>query len=171
MKRSKPAADEKYPIGSIDTVKRGFLRRFCHFTKKKGTVDAEALVKEFSGRQIDGHKVDAARVARYIRYCVNNGQFKVAKMSDPLFPLGQVVAIPGALALLEANGMDPLAFLIRHVCGDWGDLDEHDRRENELSLREGFRLLSAYNLPNAERLWIITEADRGVTTLLRPDEY
>jgi len=72
----------------------------------------------------------------------------------PLFPLGQVVATPGALALLEANGMDPLAFLNRHVCGDWGDLDENDRRENELSVREGFRILSSYNLPDGSRLWI-----------------
>ena len=78
-KRTKAAADEKYTIGNTDTVKRGFLKEFCDFTRKKGTVDAETLVKEFSGRQIDGHKVDAARVARYIRYCVNNGQFKVAK--------------------------------------------------------------------------------------------
>ncbi len=92
-------------------------------------------------------------------------------MSGPIFPLGQVVATPGALALLEANGMDPLAFLIRHVCGDWGDLDEHDRKENELSLIHGFRILSAYNLPDGERLWIITEADRSSTTLLKPDEY
>lgn len=92
-------------------------------------------------------------------------------MSDPLFPLGHVVATPGALALLEANGMGPLAFVIRHVCGDWGDLDEHDRRENELSIREGFRILSSYKLPNDERLWIITEADRSSTTLLLPDEY
>jgi hypothetical protein len=79
VKRTNPAADEKYTIGSIDTVKRGFLKEFCDFAKKKGTIDADTLVKEFSGRQIDGHKVDAARVARYIRYCVNNGQFKVAK--------------------------------------------------------------------------------------------
>jgi len=77
-KRNKPA-DEKFVIGNTDTVKRGFLLEFCDFTRKKGTVDAETLVKEFGGRQIDGHKVDAARVARYIRYCVNNGQFKVAK--------------------------------------------------------------------------------------------
>jgi len=77
-KRTKPA-NEKYTIGNTDTVKRGFLLELCDFTRKKGTVDAETLVKEFSGRQIDGHKVDAARIARYIRYCVNNGQFKVAK--------------------------------------------------------------------------------------------
>lgn len=66
-------------IGNTDTVKRGFLLEFCDFTRKKGTVDAETLVKEFSGRQIDGHKVDAARIARYIRYAVNNGQFKQSK--------------------------------------------------------------------------------------------
>ncbi|HTC49944.1 MAG TPA: hypothetical protein VK722_21655 [Candidatus Aquilonibacter sp.] len=92
-------------------------------------------------------------------------------MSGPLFSLGQVVTTPGVLALLEANGMDPLAFLIRHVCGDWGDLDEDDRKENELSVREGFRILSSYNLPNGKRFWIITEADRSATTFLLPDEY
>jgi hypothetical protein len=70
---------ERYSLGSIATVKRGFLLEFVKFVEKKGTVDAETLVKEFNGRQIDGHKVDAARIARYIRYCVNNGQFKVAK--------------------------------------------------------------------------------------------
>jgi hypothetical protein len=78
-KRTKPAADEKYTIGNTDTVKRGFLQEFCDFTKKKGTVDAAMLIAEFAGRQIDGHKIDAARVHRYIRYAVNNGQFKVAK--------------------------------------------------------------------------------------------
>ena len=77
-KRTKPA-DDKFVIGVTDTVRRGFLKEFCDFTRKKGTVDAETLVKEFSGRQIDGHKIDAARVHRYIRYAVNNGQFKTVK--------------------------------------------------------------------------------------------
>lgn len=71
--------DEKYTIGSTDTVKRGFLKEFCDFTRKKGTVDSAMLIAEFAGRQIDGHKIDAARVHRYIRYCVSNGQFKVTK--------------------------------------------------------------------------------------------
>jgi hypothetical protein len=75
----KPAEDAKYTIGSTETVKRGFLKEFCDFTRKKGTVDAAMLIAEFAGRQIDGHKIDAARVHRYIRYCVNNGQFKKAK--------------------------------------------------------------------------------------------
>jgi len=57
------------------------------------------------------------------------------------------------------------------VSGDWGDLDEEDRRENELSFREGFRLVWSYRLRTGEKLWIITEADRSVTTLLLPGEY
>ena len=59
----------------------------------------------------------------------------------------------------------------RHQAGDWGEVDEHDRQENELSLREGFRLMSVYTLPNGVKLWVITEWDRSVTTVLLPDEY
>jgi hypothetical protein len=92
-------------------------------------------------------------------------------MSDPLFPLGQVVMTPGAAAAFEASGDDPLAFLIKHVCLDPGDLDAHDIRENQLSLEQGFRILSAYRLCNQTRIWIITEGDRSVTTFLLPDEY
>lgn len=77
--RTVPPEPERYTIGSTETVRRGFLKEFCDFTRKKGTVDAAMLIAEFAGRQIDGHKIDAARVHRYIRYCVNNGQFKVAK--------------------------------------------------------------------------------------------
>jgi hypothetical protein len=60
--------------------------------------------------------------------------------------------------------------LARHVEGDWGDLCEEDKKENELSLREGFRLLSAYK-NDEHKIWIITEADRSVTTVLFPEEY
>jgi hypothetical protein len=60
--------------------------------------------------------------------------------------------------------------LARHAEGDWGDLCEEDKRENELSLREGFRLLSAYK-NDEHKIWIITEADRSVTTVLFPEEY
>jgi hypothetical protein len=62
-------------------------------------------------------------------------------------------------------------FLHRHVVCDWGDVDEHDRAENELSVREGFRLLSAYHLRDGTKIWIITEADRSSTTILLPSEY
>lgn len=89
-----------------------------------------------------------------------------------LFPLGQIVATPGALAALEKAGQTPLDFLSRHVRGDWGELDEHDRKENELSLKRGFRLLSSYRVSSGDtKVWVITEADRSVTTLLLPEEY
>jgi len=78
---------------------------------------------------------------------------------------------PGAAAAFEASGDDPLAFLIKHVCLDQGDLDAHDIRENQLSLEQGFRILSAYRLTDGTRIWIITEADRSSTCLLLPEEY
>ena len=89
----------------------------------------------------------------------------------PLFPLGQVVATPGALAALEEAGQLPQEFIHRHVAGDWGQLDEHDRLENQYGLRGGQRLFSAYTTKNGVRLWVITEWDRSVTTLLLPSEY
>jgi hypothetical protein len=90
---------------------------------------------------------------------------------EALFPLGQVVATPGALAALEKAGQTPFEFIARHLRGDWGDLDESDRKENELSLKKGFRLMSSYTTNAAEKIWIITEADRSSTTLLLPEEY
>ena len=89
----------------------------------------------------------------------------------PLFSLGQIVATPGALALLEKAQKSPSEFLLRHLRGDWGDLCQDDKAENELSLKHGFRLLSSYPVTDTEALWITTEADRSVTTLLLPVEY
>jgi len=92
-------------------------------------------------------------------------------VKEALFPLGQLVATPGALAALARARHTPLDFLSRHVRGDWGELDKEDRRENELSLKRGFRLLSSYRTNAGEKIWVITEADRSVTTVLLPDEY
>ena len=89
----------------------------------------------------------------------------------PLLSAGQIVSTPGALALLEQAGKSPLEFLSRHLRGDWGDLCQDDKTENELSLKYGFRLMSCYQVTDREKLWIITEADRSVTTLLLPAEY
>ena len=90
-------------------------------------------------------------------------------MRAPL-PLGRVVATPGALKLLSEMGKDPFGYIARHATGDWGDLCAFDRRQNEIALREGYRVLSSYDVP-AGRVWIITEADRSVTTILLPEEY
>lgn len=89
----------------------------------------------------------------------------------PLFPPGQIVATPGALRLLDETNKSPLEFLSRHLRGDWGDLCQEDRTENELSLKQGFRVMSSYPITDTEKLWIITEADRSVTMLLLPEEY
>jgi hypothetical protein len=88
-----------------------------------------------------------------------------------LFELGRIVATPGALQALEAAGEQPTEFIDRHVSGDWGELDEEDKRENEFSLRNGFRILSAYTTSAGDKIWIITEADRSATTFLLPEEY
>ena len=90
-------------------------------------------------------------------------------MRAPL-PLGRVVATPGALKLLTEARAHPFDYLARHATGDWGELCAFDRRQNEIALREGLRVLSSYPV-GEERIWIITEADRSVTTLLLPGEY
>ena len=88
---------------------------------------------------------------------------------DNRFPLGQTVITPNALERLTQG--DVLGALRRHAAGDWGDVCEEDRQENELSLREGFRLFSIYRSIAGEKFWIITEADRSVTTVLMPEDY
>jgi hypothetical protein len=90
-------------------------------------------------------------------------------MKAPL-PLGRVVATPGALKLLLEAGGHPFDYLARHAAGDWGDLCAFDRRQNEIAMRDGYRIFSSYDMP-AGRVWIITEADRSVTTILLPEEY
>jgi hypothetical protein len=72
---------------------------------------------------------------------------------------------------LEQAGQLPAEFLDRHVNGDWGDVPEEDRQENEFSVEHGFRILSAYTTSAGEKIWIITEADRSATTILLPEEY
>jgi hypothetical protein len=87
-----------------------------------------------------------------------------------LFALGQVVATPGAIDTMERTGVAPFALLARHMSGDWGDLGADDKQENDFSVTRRLRILSAYGQGDA-RLWVITEADRSATTILRPDEY
>ena len=89
------------------------------------------------------------------------------------FPLelGRVVVTPGAMAALREAGVVPWELLARHARGDWGEVPPEDARENELSLKHGFRVLSSYPLSTGETLWILTEGDRSSTCLLKPSEY
>jgi hypothetical protein len=81
-----------------------------------------------------------------------------------------MVATPAVLEHLTSNGIDALAYLLRHQCGDWGEVPAEDARENDRSVQNDTRILSAYTVAG-QRIWIITEWDRSVTTLLFPREY
>ena len=89
-------------------------------------------------------------------------------LMEPRFPLGKTFATPGAIAL----NVDLSHYLRRHHCGDWGEaLCDEDRRTNDEALEQDCRLLSCYRTPNGDRLYIITEATREMTTILLPSEY
>ena len=93
---------------------------------------------------------------------------------DSKFPLGQLVMTRGVADKVANNSAFAefcLESLKRHAKGDWGDLCAEDKAENELSLKEGLRLFSVYETEGLPKIWIITEADRSVTTVLFPDEY
>jgi hypothetical protein len=112
------------------------------------------------------------------RLLENKGQIHKKEISEmqkterkPLFDLGQLVATPGALAALEKTGQNAMEFLSRHFTGDWGDLPEEDKAENQFSLEKGFQILSSYRTNANDKIWVITEANRSHTTLMLPDEY
>lgn len=93
----------------------------------------------------------------------------------PLFPLGRIVATPGALALMQDHGIGAVVFLKRHQRGDWATLCADDRAANYRAVKDGSRILSAYEI-GGERIWIITEAvgddrTRDSTCILLPKEY
>jgi hypothetical protein len=84
----------------------------------------------------------------------------------PRFTLGQVVATPGALAAIGVSGDDLSIFLARHQSGDWGDIGAHDRKENQLSLEQGLRLMPVYTLGiTGVKIWVITEAAVGTPSI------
>lgn len=92
----------------------------------------------------------------------------VIAINNPRFPLGQTVITANAEAQLDPACVAQA--LCRHARGDWGEVCPEDRAENEWSLKEGYRLLSVYRSGDL-RFWIITEADRSVTTVLLPSDY
>jgi hypothetical protein len=93
-----------------------------------------------------------------------------ALSAAPLFPLGALIATPGAIDLLDRAGINATTYLRRHSHGDFGTLGLADVEENRFAISRRLRIFSAYDI-GKERLWIITEADRSATTLLLPSEY
>jgi hypothetical protein len=92
-------------------------------------------------------------------------------ISKMKFSLGKLVATPGALAAITESGQHPWDFIVRHMAGDWGDVDQEDKAANDQALEDCSRLLSAYTTAKGKKLWIITEADRSATTILLRQEY
>jgi hypothetical protein len=119
-------------------------------TFRVGGEDAKQLEQHFAGGVPAKTIQDLPDFKLYVRTMV----------TDP-HGVSRPTALPGP----------PRAYLARHAAGDWGDLDEPDRRMNELALRHDERILSAYALTDGTRIYVITEADRSVTTILLPEEY
>lgn len=90
---------------------------------------------------------------------------------DAKFRMGKILATPGALKALKESGQAPLDFLSRHACGDWGEVCPEDRAANDRALESGERILSTFRTNEGARLWVITEWDRSLTTILLPEEY
>lgn len=86
-------------------------------------------------------------------------------------PLGQVVMTRGVAHLVSEGRLNPQTYLRRHMFGDWGDLSNTDKHANQSAVRDGDRVLSSYPIATGLKVWVITEADRSVTTLLLPEEY
>jgi len=94
---------------------------------------------------------------------------KAGERPGAKFALGQTMITPAALEVLTHG--DVWTALGRHVTGDWGECDAEDAAENDLSVREGFRIFSVYRSAGGVKFWVITEADRSVTTVLLPEDY
>lgn len=88
---------------------------------------------------------------------------------EPLFPLGSVVITSNANSILPPSVARH--FLERHAKGDWGDLDQDDREQNQRALREGLRLFSRYTDGKGKVVYVITESDRSSTTVLLAEDY
>ena len=99
------------------------------------------------------------------------------RTGNPKFATGRLLSTPGALRALEEAGQSPATSISRHVSGDWGNMSkEEDKQANELALRDGSRIFSAYVLTTGQKVWVITEAAddqgrRAATTLTLPQEY
>lgn len=91
--------------------------------------------------------------------------------TGPRFKLGRILATPAALKIIADARVSIIDLLIRHMRGDWGELSDSDRQQNELAVTTGQRILSSYALPGGRTVWLITEADRCATTCLLPGEY
>jgi len=107
----------------------------------------------------------------FVHYLENFVNLPSTVHAGPRFKLGRIFATPAALEAIADAHVSIIDLLIRHMRGDWGDLSESDRQQNELSIDAGLRLLSSYVLPDGQTVCVITEWDRSSTTFLLPGDY
>lgn len=93
-----------------------------------------------------------------------------ANQEKPLFGLGRTMATPGAMVVMQGMGLSPISLLSRHQRGDWGELAEEDKAANDEAVTKSDRIFSSYRFGTVI-FWVITEADRSLTTILLPEEY
>lgn len=98
-------------------------------------------------------------------------QLTPSRTAGLLFSPGEIVGTPAALAVLRQYNLHPIRLLARHLHGDWGEVSPEDAAANRDAVANEGRILSCYVLPTAERLWVITECDRSVTTIMLPGEH
>lgn len=100
-----------------------------------------------------------------------------SQVRNSRFHLGKIVATPGIIEAFTKTGENMASYLVRHASGDWGELSEHDQNANEMALKTGGTLMSAYFLKDGTKIWIITDPEidsqhrRYATTFLLPEEY
>ncbi len=101
-----------------------------------------------------------------------NEKNDAARNAKVNFDLGTILLTPDEVIAIEECGESLWKYVERHHSGDWGHVSKRDKKENKFALKNGFRIVSAYTLPNTGmKIWIITEADRSSTTILLPSEY
>lgn len=98
-------------------------------------------------------------------------EFAVLIITKKLFELGQLLITSGSEEKLNSLQMDPMVLLARHVSGDWREMHEDDQAQNADAVKNGGRIMSEYTLNVDEKIWVITEWNRSVTTILLPEEY
>ena len=91
--------------------------------------------------------------------------------AGPRFKPGRIVATPGALEVIADARVSIIDLLIKHLRGDWSNLSDSDRQQNEQAVIAGQRIVSSYVLAGGRTVLVITEADRVATTFLLPGEY
>ena len=127
------------------------------------------------------HGSPNAAIASCLPVSRKSPAYQILANADPAMPhsqqhpscsslsLGRLVATPNALA--QVSFEEIVTALSRHAARDWGDVCPEDWRANEKASKHGFRILSTYHASAGMKFWIITEADRTLTTVLMPEDY